>query len=142
MAAPHVAGIVALLESYDSSLSGPDKVQTIVSNVIPYDDSRDLGSGIANARLALEALVFSDELMMFLDVWLHEKTLLAADLNRDGIVNLQDFAFFSKDYVVPEDLMMFLDVWLHEKTPLAADLNRDGIVNLQDFAILSKEYHD
>ncbi len=55
MSAPHVAGIVALLESCNPALSGPDKMNLIVNNTTPYTDSRDLGSGIANAYLALTA---------------------------------------------------------------------------------------
>ncbi|MEW5994254.1 MAG: PKD domain-containing protein [Candidatus Zixiibacteriota bacterium] len=55
MSAPHVAGIVGLLESCNSSLSGPDKFSLVVNNTNPYNDSRDLGSGIANAYKALSA---------------------------------------------------------------------------------------
>lgn len=55
MSSPHVAGIVALLESCDPTLSGPDKFSLIVNNTTPYTDARDLGSGIANAYLALTA---------------------------------------------------------------------------------------
>lgn len=55
MAAPHVAGIAGLLESCNTSLTRTDKFNLIVGNVRPYSDSRDLGSGIANAKLALDA---------------------------------------------------------------------------------------
>jgi PKD repeat protein len=55
MSAPHVAGIVGLLESCSSSLTGPQKFNLVVNNTIPYTDTRDLGSGIANAYLALNA---------------------------------------------------------------------------------------
>lgn len=55
MSAPHVAGIAALLESCDSSLSRTDKFNLIVGNTIPYNDGRDLGSGIADANAALIA---------------------------------------------------------------------------------------
>lgn len=55
MAAPHVCGVAALLESCAPTLSGPDKFQLLVSNVRPYADTRDLGSGILNAKLALDA---------------------------------------------------------------------------------------
>jgi len=61
MSAPHVAGIVALLESCNSSLSGPDKFNLIINNTIPYNDTSDLGSGIANAYLALSAANCSGE---------------------------------------------------------------------------------
>lgn len=55
MAAPHVTGIAALLESCNPSLSGPDKMNLIINNTDPYNDTRDLGSGIANAFKALTA---------------------------------------------------------------------------------------
>ena len=55
MAAPHVVGVAALLESCVPSLTRADKFSLIVGNTTPYSDSRDLGSGIANARLALDA---------------------------------------------------------------------------------------
>jgi hypothetical protein len=52
---PQIVGIAALLESCDETLSGPDKFNLIVSNTSPYNDSLDLGAGIANAKKALEA---------------------------------------------------------------------------------------
>jgi subtilisin family serine protease len=55
MAAPHVAGIAALLTSCNPSLSGTDKRNLIMNNVRAYSDSRNLGTGIANAYLALQA---------------------------------------------------------------------------------------
>jgi len=55
MAAPHVAGIAALLESCTPSLTRTDKFNLIINNTDPYNDSRNLGSGIANAKKALDA---------------------------------------------------------------------------------------
>ena len=55
MAAPHACGIAALLESCDASLTRTDKFNLIVQNTMQYFDNRDLGSGIANADLALAA---------------------------------------------------------------------------------------
>jgi PKD repeat protein len=55
MSAPHICGIAALLESCDPALSGPEKFSLIVNNTTEYTDSRNLGSGIANAFLALDA---------------------------------------------------------------------------------------
>ncbi len=55
MSAPHVVGIIALLESCNPLLSGPQKFSLVVNNTTPYNDTRDLGSGIANAYLALSA---------------------------------------------------------------------------------------
>ena len=52
---PQVVGIAALLESCDATLSGPDKFSLIVNNTSPYNDSLDMGSGIANAKKALDA---------------------------------------------------------------------------------------
>jgi len=55
MAAPHVAGLAGLLESCNSALTRTDKFNLIIGNVRAYSDSRNLGSGIANAKLALDA---------------------------------------------------------------------------------------
>ncbi len=55
MSAPHVVGIAALLESCKPELSAMEKFDLIVNNTTPYTDSRNLGSGIANAKLALDA---------------------------------------------------------------------------------------
>ena len=55
MSAPHICGILALLESCNPALTGPQKVSLILNNTDPYTDSRDLGSGIANANNALIA---------------------------------------------------------------------------------------
>jgi subtilisin family serine protease len=55
VSAPQIAGIAALLESCDPSLSGPDKFNLIVNNTTPYADNRDLGAGIANAKKTLDA---------------------------------------------------------------------------------------
>ncbi len=52
MAAPHICGIAALLESCNPSLTGAQKFSLIVNNTEPYSDVRDLGSGIANVRKA------------------------------------------------------------------------------------------
>jgi subtilisin family serine protease len=55
MSTPHICGIAALLESCDSDLTGPQKFSLIVNNTTAYTDTRNLGSGIANAHLALVA---------------------------------------------------------------------------------------
>lgn len=55
MAAPHVTGIIALLESCNPSLTGPQKRSLVMNNTNPYSDSRYLGTGIANAYKALNA---------------------------------------------------------------------------------------
>lgn len=63
MAAPQVAGILALLESQKPDLDRDTKraIVTAVENTTPYDDSangnRNLGSGIANAYLSLQAIM-------------------------------------------------------------------------------------
>jgi PKD repeat protein len=55
MSAPHVCGVAALLESYNPALTRSDKFTLIENNVIAYSGALDLGSGIVNARLALNA---------------------------------------------------------------------------------------
>jgi PKD repeat protein len=55
MSSPHICGIAALLESCNPALTGTEKFSLIVNNTTPYSDPRNLGSGIANAYLALVA---------------------------------------------------------------------------------------
>ena len=55
MSAPHVCGVAALLESFDPSLTRSQKFSLIEGNTTAYSGSLDLGSGIVNARLALNA---------------------------------------------------------------------------------------
>lgn len=62
MAAPHVTGIVALLESADASLSASQKRSRVISSTNPYSDFRELGTGIASAYLALSDLGPADKL--------------------------------------------------------------------------------
>lgn len=56
MACPHVVGVAALLESQDPSLSYTDKWNLMVDNTIPYNGSVYVGTGIVNARNALDAI--------------------------------------------------------------------------------------
>ncbi|GEM_PF-6174234 len=56
MAAPHVCGVAALLESYYPALSGPEKLAVMTATASAYADGRDLGAGIVNAAAALEAV--------------------------------------------------------------------------------------
>ena len=55
MAAPHVVGVAALLESCDPTLSAQDKWNLMVGNTTPYNQTKDVGSGIVNASLAFAA---------------------------------------------------------------------------------------
>ena len=55
MAAPHIAAMAAVLESCTPSLTMTDKWDLIVGNTNPYSDSRQLGSGIADLKKALDA---------------------------------------------------------------------------------------
>lgn len=65
MSSPHIAGIAALLESCNPSLTGPNKFDLIVNNTDPYTDMRDLGSGIANAFEALSSACSCDLVAAF-----------------------------------------------------------------------------
>jgi len=56
MSTPHVVGVAALLESYKPSLSAGDKFDILVNTTTPYNDMRDLGSGIVNANAALNSI--------------------------------------------------------------------------------------
>lgn len=57
VAAPQVAGVAALLESFDTGLSAEDKLAYMTSTATPSADARDLGAGIVNAMAALAAAV-------------------------------------------------------------------------------------
>lgn len=59
MAAPHAAGVAALLESCDAGLSGPDKFNIMVNRTCPAG-SPNIG-GILNAKLALDATACGGE---------------------------------------------------------------------------------
>lgn len=56
MAAPHVCGVAALLESCKPELTGPEKFDLLVARTRPYSGSLDLGSGIVNAYDAMRAV--------------------------------------------------------------------------------------
>ncbi|MEZ5358226.1 MAG: PKD domain-containing protein [Candidatus Zixiibacteriota bacterium] len=56
MACPHVVGVAALLESQDPSLSATDKWNLMVNNTTPYSGTRYIGTGIVNAKDALDAM--------------------------------------------------------------------------------------
>lgn len=56
MSAPHVAGVAALLESLDPTLSAADKISLMVNNTTAYNPTKDVGSGIVNARAAMDAI--------------------------------------------------------------------------------------
>src|SRR5262249_5523403 len=57
MAAPHAAGVAALLESYNPALTRTDKFNLMVNHTGPFGPSngKALGTGILNAQLALAA---------------------------------------------------------------------------------------
>ncbi len=40
------------------------------------------------------------DLWLLKSKWLEEKVLLAEDLNRDGVVNLPDYAIFANNWLV------------------------------------------
>ena len=53
MATPHVAGVAALLESYNPTLTGPDKFALMQNTSIPHNGGTDVGDGIVNAYNAI-----------------------------------------------------------------------------------------
>jgi len=55
MSAPHACGVAGLLESYNPSLTRAQKFSLMEANTTPYSGGLDLGSGILNAKLALDA---------------------------------------------------------------------------------------
>ncbi|MEW6411959.1 MAG: S8 family serine peptidase [Candidatus Zixiibacteriota bacterium] len=58
MAAPHVCGVAAVIESYDASLSRQDKWNLICdpANVNAYNVTKYVGVGIASAKKCLDAI--------------------------------------------------------------------------------------
>lgn len=60
MAAPHVCGVAALLESCRPDLTAADKFAIMQQTSIPYNDARDLGDGIVNARNAVQGVCTVD----------------------------------------------------------------------------------
>jgi PKD repeat protein len=58
MAAPHVCGVAALLESYEPTLSMQDKwdIMCDPANVKAYNPTKDVGEGIVSAILSLNAV--------------------------------------------------------------------------------------
>lgn len=57
MAAPHVCGVAALLESYDAALTRQQKIDLMVNHTTAFapGNTKQLGAGILNAQLALAA---------------------------------------------------------------------------------------
>jgi serine protease len=57
MSCPHVVGVAALLESFNPSLSAADKINIITNpdNTTPYNQTKDVGVGIVDARKCLDA---------------------------------------------------------------------------------------
>nr|WP_310096352.1 S8 family serine peptidase [Pseudoxanthomonas sacheonensis] len=59
MAAPHVAGVVALLQSASGGSKTPAQIETILKSTaraFPQSPSQQIGAGIVNARAALDSL--------------------------------------------------------------------------------------
>jgi len=50
------------------------------------------------ADLNSDDAVDAEDLRMLGDLWLKDDVLLAEDINRDGVVNLPDFALFADDW--------------------------------------------
>lgn len=55
MACPHVVGVVALLESFNPSLTAADKRNLILNNTKAYNMTKNVGVGIVDAQAALAA---------------------------------------------------------------------------------------
>jgi subtilisin family serine protease len=110
MAAPHVCGVAALLESYHRDLSGVDKFDIMVNNTKAYSDPRNLGSGIVDADaavkqvLAIRSDVNGDDEVDLLDLltisgrWLDTGPDIPADISGDGVVNFTDYALFTMSF--------------------------------------------
>jgi subtilisin family serine protease len=115
MSAPHACGVAALLESFAPILSGPEKFDIMVNTTEPYNDSRDLGSGILNAQKALLSAA------------------LPPDLNLDGLVNSLDLRIMSLQWLQPPAA---------PSADIEPDPNGDGITNFLDFAALAEYWQN
>ena len=109
MSAPHACGVAALLESFDCSLTAGEKFGLMVNNTNPYNDSRNLGSGILDVQKALQAVgppadLNKDGFFDILDLgllsqqWLTTGSCVPGDFNHDNVVNFLDFAIFTKSF--------------------------------------------
>jgi cyclophilin family peptidyl-prolyl cis-trans isomerase len=66
----------------------------------------------------------------FAHFWKNHGSEIAADLDRNGIVDMTDVQLFTEDWVRPAGVLSATE----------ADFNGDDIVNCRDFAILAKEW--
>ena len=119
MAAPHVSGVAALLLSANPGLDVDDLEQIIIDTAVPLTDSAyplspnyGFGYGLVDALAAVNRAL----LMPF--------SLIAGDLNDDGIVNVSDAIMLLRSIVGL--------VTLTPCQATAADVNNDGAVNVSD----------
>ena len=59
MSAPHVAGVVALMQGYATTLKSPSQIEALLAKTardFPVPPSRPLGAGIVNAKAAIAAV--------------------------------------------------------------------------------------
>jgi hypothetical protein len=84
----------------------------MVNNTNPYNDSRNLGSGILDAQKALQAVgpladLNKDGSFNFFDLqvlsqqWLMTGLCVPGDINQDDIVDFLDFAIFANYFQLP-----------------------------------------
>ena len=104
-AAPHVAGLAALMLSINPSLT-PEEVRTAM-----YENADDFGAAgfdnfYGHGRINVAATVAAI-------------SVLLGDINRDGIINLQD-------------VQPFVDLITNAEFQAEADINGDGIIDLLD----------
>lgn len=90
MAAPHVCGVAALVESFSPTCSATDKFSILTDTANPYNDSRDLGSGIVNARNALDASMTICDATCLVTEQPEASCADGADNDCDGLVDTSD----------------------------------------------------
>ena len=65
--------------------------------------------------------------------------MYGADMNEDGIVDVEDLSLFSKWWLADENLNTWVEHFYFYYFA-RSDLNRDGYVNLKDFSIFSRDW--
>jgi len=88
-------------------------------SIVPMDPTNKWG---INLRINMGAYGGTSEASMAPHGW-----ALRGDLNNDGIVNLEDFAYQANE-------------WLKSEAEMPGDLNRDGSIDILDLVMLSQEW--
>ena len=110
MAAPHIAGVVALISEANPNLTS-DEIKQIM-----FDASTDLGSSGEDIEYGWGIIDAFEAVQIAISM-----NILLGDVNQDGVVDLLDVS-------------SFVDLIVSGEYQAEADVNRDGVVDLLDVA--------